>query len=330
MKQSAPRSLALLLVTLTLSSMAWTSAPKAQGQTDASAGWDPHTLQHDGRILTIDISKSFDPAMTGTLLKWIDFTSTALLQAYGRWPRKKWQVSMAPASAADSDPIPWAQVHRGEVDRVEFFISPRANVKELKHAWTGYHELAHLLIPYRGWGDSWFSEGLATYYQNIIAARAGILSEQQMWQKLYEGFERGRAEIRFEGKPLTRVNEELRHQGGFMRVYWSGAWYFLAADVRLRRQSGGRKSLDGALEKLNACCADQQLSAQEIVSELDKLNQVLLFQGLYGKVSASTTLPDYQGLFASLGISINGNKVQLQHEGPGALLRQRIVQPRNL
>ena len=94
---------------------------------------------------------------------------------------------MTPAPAAGSDPIPWAQVHRSEVDRVEFLTSPGATYADLKRAWTGYHELAHLLIPYRGWGDSWFSEGLATYYQNVLQARAGVLDEQQMWQKLYEG-----------------------------------------------------------------------------------------------------------------------------------------------
>ena len=73
-----------------------------------------------------------------------------------------------------------------------------------------------------------------------------------MWQKLYEGFQRGRAEHAFEGQSLQQVSDALRQSGGFMRVYWSGAWYFLAADTRLRMQSGGEVSLDDALEKLTA------------------------------------------------------------------------------
>ena len=79
---------------------------------------------------------------------------------------------------------------------VEFFTATQATTDSLQRAWTGYHELAHLLIPYQGWGGAWFSEGLASYYQNILQARVGILTEQQMWQKLYEGFQRGRGDAK--------------------------------------------------------------------------------------------------------------------------------------
>ena len=92
-------------------------------------------------------------------------------------------------------------MRRGEVDRVEFFVTAEASAERLRQAWTGYHELAHLLIPYRGWGDAWFSEGLASYYQNLMQARAGVLSENEMWQRLYDGFRRGLAEREFDGRP---------------------------------------------------------------------------------------------------------------------------------
>ena len=139
-----------------------------------------HLLERGGRKLEVQISTEYDPAMQQDLRQWIEFISDALLQVYGYWPRENWLITVAPVSGASDDPIPWAQVHRDDVDSVEFFTNGKATSDELKQAWTGYHELAHLLIPYRGWGDAWFSEGLASYYQNILQARAGILTEQEI------------------------------------------------------------------------------------------------------------------------------------------------------
>lgn len=281
-------------------------------------------LERDGRQLEVQISTQFSPAMRHNLQQWIEFIADSLLQVYGRWPRQNWQISVTPVSASSSEPIPWAQVHRGEVDRVEFFTAPKATTQELKRAWTGYHELAHLLIPYQGWGDAWFSEGLASYYQNILQARAGILTEQEMWQALYEGYQRGLSDTAFEGD-LSSVSDNMRREGGFMRVYWSGAWYFLAADVRLRQQSRGRHNLDQALAKLNLCCADDPMSAPAMALKLDELNRVLLFQPLFEEVSTTSGIPPFEPIFASLGITVTDGNVHLQSEGPGAELRRQIV-----
>ncbi|NQX90364.1 MAG: hypothetical protein HRT77_17110, partial [Halioglobus sp.] len=217
------------------------------------------TLLRDDRQLRLFISPEFTAEQRLQLTAWIDFIAETLAQVYGHWPRRQWEIAIAPAAAAEHDLIPWGQVKRDTVDRVEFYTAPRASAEELKREWTGYHELAHLLIPYQGWGDAWFSEGLASYYQNILQGRAGILTEQETWQKLFDGFSRGQAETRFDGQDLASVSKAMRYRGGFMRVYWSGAWYFLSIDMRLRRQSRGKLTLDKALQKLNSCCADEQL-----------------------------------------------------------------------
>jgi hypothetical protein len=299
--------------------------PLAQASAADSTG-SRHFFREGDRRLEVLISDRYPPAMRENLLLWADYIAGALKQVYGHWPDRRWQISVDPADAASaSDPIPWAQVHRGEVNRVEFFTATTASADELRRAWTSYHELAHLLIPYRGWGDAWFSEGLASYYQNILQARMGLISERQMWQKLYDGFQRGLAETRFDGIPLAAVSDDLRENGAFMRVYWSGAWYFLAADNRLRLQSGGRQNLDTALEKLNQCCGEQRLSVPRIVAQLDQLNKVLLFGTLYDDVAASTTVPDFSAIFASMGIDVRDGEIHLQEQGPGARLRREIV-----
>ena len=154
-----------------------------------------------------------------------------------------------------------------------------------------------------------------------------VVAVDNVWAAIVfeQEFQRGLAETRFDGRPLRSVSDRMREDGGFMRVYWSGAWYFLAADARLRLQSGGRLSLDQALARLNQCCAEDRLSVPEMVSRLDEMNRVELFGSLYDEVAASTTVPPFAGVFASLGIESIDGQVKLQETGPGARVRKAIA-----
>lgn len=284
-------------------------------------------LLHEQSSLKLTISPDYNSTTRADIQRWIKALSDSLLQVYGRWPKQEWQISVAPASARGADPVPWARIHRGPIDKVELYTAPRASLDELMHASTGYHELAHLLIPYRGWGDVWFSEGLASYYQHILQARSGLMGEEQFWQSLYDGFEAGRKDTQFRGEALGDIDDRLREEGGHMRIYWNGAWYFLNVDARLRRQSRGTQTLDSALDALNKCCATQSMSVPQMVEKLDVLNGVLMFQSLYLENRRSTGIPPATALFASLGIDVIDDRVRLQHVGPGAKLRKAIIQP---
>ncbi len=278
-----------------------------------------------GGRMEIVLDPQLNAAEREQMLEWLETIGHTLAGVYGHWPRKHWQVAVHSTSGTSADPIPWAQVNRGDVDVVQFFVVSNTPASELVREWTGYHELAHLLIPYRGWGDTWFSEGLASYYQNLLQARAGVIDERQMWQKLYDGFMRGRGDVRFDGQSLSSVSARLRVNGGFMRVYWSGAWYFLAADVALREASDGANSLDLALEKLNACCADTPMTVPDMVARLDAMNDVELFSRLYEDARTSTRVPDFESLFARMQIEVDNGEVSLATGTPGAKLRSDIA-----
>lgn len=71
--------------------------------------------------------------------------------------------------------------------------------------------------------------------QYILQARSGVMNETQFWQALHDGFEAGRRVRQFRGGTLRGIDDRLREEGGDMRIYWSGAWYFLNVDIRLRR-----------------------------------------------------------------------------------------------
>ncbi len=298
----------------------------------AGAGAVNLEVKRDGRVMELRIADDTSAAQMKIVEQWARHIADSLAAVYGHWPRARWRMSVYPIggsntgeSRAGADAIPWAQVNRASIDTASFYILADATAEELINNWTGYHELAHLLIPYRGWGDMWFSEGLASYYQNILRARTGVLSEREAWQKLYEGFERGRADTVLNGQSLADVSRNLRRNGAYMRVYWSGAWYFLTADLELRRTSGGQESLDTALARLNRCCADEEMSVEDMVRTLDRENNTDLFQRLYQKSRAGTRMPDYSAQFHELGVQVANGSVQLSYSGASARLRSGIM-----
>jgi hypothetical protein len=282
-----------------------------------------HTFRHEDQQLVVDLHFLLPASRRQDVLAWIQTGADALASVYGRWPRSNLRIEVAPIGLYTSDSIPWAQVTRGDPDTVAFYIDAMASEQDLVRNWTTYHELSHLLIPYRGWGELWFSEGLASYYQNLLQARAGLIDEREMWQKLYDGFERGR-DNRRPDLTLAELSPMMRENRSFMRVYWSGAWYFLNADVELRKMSDGSVTLDSALGMLNVCCRDRSMSAREIVSELDVLTQSKVFSALFQEVSSSLALPATSALFADLGIVVEVDVVGMSSDYPGSSIRQSI------
>jgi hypothetical protein len=286
-----------------------------------------HTLyDEDGRRLAVQIGSGFSAHGREQVITWAEQLAQSLTLVYGYWPRERWAIKVEAASGSADDPIPWAQVDRGTVDTVKFYVVENTDASDLLAQWTGYHEIAHLLLPYRGWGDTWFSEGLATYYQNLLQARAGLISEQEMWQRLYAGLVRGREDSRFDGMPLIEVNRQMRSSGGYMRVYWSGAWYFLAADIRLRANSTGTFSLDDALLALNECCARDALSVSQMIQAMDAGHKQPVFAELYQRMRQSERLPEFEPLLRQLGITINDGQVVLQATGNAAQRRRQFLQ----
>ncbi len=283
-----------------------------------------YAIERDGQRMDVDIHFLLPAGRRQEVLNWVESTAEALAGVYGRWPRDEWRVEVKPISLYTSDPVPWAKVVRGDPDTVSFYIDAMASEEKLVNNWTAYHEFSNLLIPYRGWGDMWFSEGLASYYQNLLQVRHGVFDEREMWQRLHDGFIRGRNNRRPD-LSLAQLSPRMRESRSYMRVYWSGAWYFLNADVELRRLSDGNQSLDTALEQLNRCCADREMSAQAIAVKLDELTGQELFVPLFEQVSASRELPDFETLYAELGIELKAGTVVLQNQHPGTQLRQGIA-----
>jgi predicted metalloprotease with PDZ domain len=216
-------------------------------------------------------------------------------------------------------------VARGGSPAAHFFINQRRPIKEFFDDWTAVHELSHLLLPYVTADDIWLSEGVATYYQNVLRARGGRMAAAEAWQRMHAGFVRGMESA--PGMTLAQATEGMYRDGTFMRVYWEGAAMLLIADVRLRQLTAGTQSLDTALAALNDCCArtDRAWSARGLFDKLDEVTGTSVFSEIYDQHVASRNFPDLSQTYRALGVAFGPGGLELSADARERRLRDAIM-----
>ena len=213
--------------------------------------------------------------------------------------------------------------------RYEFFVDETRPFKDLSEDWTACHELSHMLLPFVSRKDRWLSEGLASYYQYLLLARSGTLSEKDAWQGFYDGIKRGENGTPRGTSSNTLAEATLQGRGQTMRVYWSGAALMFLADTQLRAASNNEQSLDSALKSLQSCCMDgsKLWRADELFKRLDGLTGTRVFSSLYKEHVHSISFPDLSGTWEALGIRHRFNRVSFNDAAPQADIRKAIVTP---
>lgn len=262
------------------------------------------------------------------LANWVDHLGD-LLAPVGGLPLPQTQVLVVP-TARSGGPVPWGQVYRAGYGGVHFFVNAEQSPEAFLADWTGAHEFSHLLHPYLGTRGRWMAEGLASYYQNVLRGRSGLLSEKDVWEKLLAGFERGRRD-RSAGQSLASVTQHMRRERAFMRVYWSGAAWWLRRDVELRQQSDGKLSLDRLLARFAArhLPAQRRWTPEQFAAALDELAGMELFEVAVATAERETSFPDMRDLHERLGLvtDASGQLSTLNQHAELAAVRRQIAGP---
>ena len=262
----------------------------------------------------------------GLVRQWLTRAAEAVTTLYGRFPVDDAQVVVVPGARGD-EPVPWAFVLRGGRPALHFFINQRESLAAFLVDWTAVHEMAHLFLPYVRAEDAWLPEGMASYYQNVLRARAGMLPVGEAWQRMHSGFRRGMRSM--PGISLADATERMHRDGAYMRVYWHGAAMTLIADQRLRERTQGRQSLDTLLRELRECCLDgrQAWQANRLFAKLDELSGTSVLSELYEQHIASTRFPELIDTYRQLGLGLNasGETIALLPDAPRIADRDAIM-----
>jgi hypothetical protein len=286
----------------------------------ADAGVDSRTLERAGTQLQVDIVGIRDPQRVAMLQRWVAEAADATRTRSGRFPLAKARVRVSETDSRDPSPVPWGQTRRDDPVAVLLYVRRDADAASLRADWTAVHELSHLYHPYLGDRGRWLAEGLASYYQNVLRARAGMLDADEAWRRLDAGFRRG--ERAASGMRLDAMG---RTRGGTMRIYWAGAAYWLDADITLRTRH--RTTLDAVLDRYTRCCLDgsAEVVPEDFVATLDRVAGVAVFVPLYERHAADTVFPDVVPLLRALGLKRDGDTLRLSQYDAGARLRRAIT-----
>ncbi len=287
------------------------------------AATQSRVLQAGDTRLRVEIVDVDDPARVRMLQRWAEETAEATKTQSGRFPLRDAYVRIQQTDSDDDSPVPWGQTRRrGEVG-VLLYVRRDASYEQLRADWTAVHELSHLFHPYLGDSGRWLAEGLASYYQNVLRARAGMLDEEEAWRRLDAGFRRGQA-----ASTGARLGAMGRGRDGTMRVYWAGAAYWLEVDLALRRDSG--TTLDAVLDRYADCClhGTDSVMPQDFALALDALAGSDVFSTLYRRYADSREFPSLADAYAQLGISRNGEGLAFSGNAKTRQLRDAIMAPR--
>ena len=95
----------------------------------------------------------------------------------------------------------------------------------------------------------------------------------------------------------------MHERRAYMRIYWSGALYFLEADIALRETAAsgtGANSLDEVLRIYDECClTSYRRSGLRMAQEFDRIADRTLFVPLFKSYQESTSIPDYEPLMGN-------------------------------
>jgi hypothetical protein len=289
--------------------------------------FDYRAVEVPGAVLRVSMLNGINEMDNDEIVAWITATATDVSLAYGRFPNPSPQVVVVAVGNERSNSrsaVPFGRVVRDGGESVELFVDQTQPLDALLGDWTATHEFSHLMLPYVDGQQRWISEGFAQYYQNVLLTRSGAYDELYAWQKLYDGYERGR-KSRPELSPNGAAGGGVR--SSLMKVYWSGAALALLADTTLRERSQGEESLDSVMAGFQACClpSDHVWSGPELFSKFDSLLSEAVFMPLYRRYADTAGFPDMLPLLERLGVEIDDGVVSLRRNSDLSEIRESIT-----
>ncbi|HET6336484.1 MAG TPA: hypothetical protein VFG30_24845 [Polyangiales bacterium] len=239
--------------------------------------------------------EGYSDAQRKLITAWITNAGNVVSLATGRFPIERAQVIVLPTGG-----FRFGHTGRSGGASVLFFIPDDVGPENLRNDWIAIHEFSHLLHPFVQREDAWLSEGLATYLQEVLRVRAGMMSAEDAWRRLYEGAALGRDA---DGS-LGSETQRMPYAGNYRTVYWAGAAIALMVDVELRMRSGGRESLDSALAVVSKRpeLMSKPATAESLLAGLDESVGGRTCRDVAQRYLAGRTLPDLADLYRQLGL----------------------------
>ena len=212
------------------------------------------------------------------LINWISHAEQGITRLFGTLPYS-YKVHFH-RMTQEREPVPWAHTDKRNGRAVHFHVNTAFSQDAFKKDWTAPHELSHLMFPYVGRENMWFSEGIASYLQYQIMFANRTVTWTQATNKLQERFGAAAKSRHFDDMSIVKLTGIVFETGSFVRLYWGGAAYFLNVDKKLYDQKQLR--LNDVIKTYLDCCVFQRRhSAQAMMEKFDDLSDSTIFTDTY-------------------------------------------------
>lgn len=229
-----------------------------------------------------------DDAVAG----WVDRSARTVAQLWGRFPVTTCAVFVTPVTGRDD--VVFGQALSLGGPAIKTFMGTEMTAHDIPQDWVLVHEMVHLGFPTFLNEGRWLGEGVATYYEPILRTRAGHLAPDKLWSWFAEQMPRA----------ATRGTRPLEGRGDIDSVYWGGAYFLLLADIRIREQTGGKKSLDDAMRAIFAKDGDAThvWSVADVVRVADETTGTKVLATLYDEEAVRGIAVDPKAELARIGV----------------------------
>jgi len=268
---------------------------------------------------------ALEPAQRQVLQRFVAMTAADAAATFPRAYAQSPQVVIVPVGA-QRQAVLFGQSNRGGGNALVLYVDPARRLDEYLDDWTLTHELVHLVHPYLGDDGAWISEGIATYFQNVVRARTGRISADEGWRELAAGFGRGR-----DNRSTLTLRDTSRSMGErrlYMRGYWSGTALALRADLAWRTRASAPTSLEAVMNAWLACCREPERHGDPatFLAELDRIaGGEPVFGPLYATHADRDVFPDVEDAWRTLGITLRGSRPAYTDAPSSRALRRAIM-----
>jgi hypothetical protein len=270
----------------------------------------------DGRGATIDVV-FLDGTLSlprADLTTWIDERARVMSAFWHGFPSARTMLAVVPRPGVRG--IPFGRVMAGGGVSVALFIGDQAGRTALADDWVLIHELVHAGSPFLANG-AWLMEGLATYLEPVIRARAGLRPAAETWREFHLKMPRGAAAIADSGAAGS----------GFRGLYWGGAVLALLADVEIRKASSGARGLEDCLRDVltRVGNAARVIDVADMITACDRALGDGVLGRLVERYAYAANAIDLESLWRDLGVRMENRTVVLDDAAPLARVRDAII-----
>lgn len=249
------------------------------------------------------------------LLDWVVYSAETVYDYYGRFPVRSVDIDL---QVSGGYAVRFGQAFGGAKPRLRIVVGENVDPAMLRRDWIMVHEMVHLAMADVPVAHRWLLEGLATYVESIARARQQYLDEDFIWRNFIERMPQGLPGHGDRGLDLTPT---------WGRTYWGGAIFCLLADIEIRRLTDNRRSLRDALRGVLDAGLSMHASAtvMEVFETGDRAVDVDVLVPLYLKMKTAPYPVDLDGLWQSLGVSLENGHIVYDDDAPMAHIRKRLL-----